>query len=211
MIWIAGVCAITLVICMPLYLHYKRALRYHLACSYKITGSLCAFLLALIAAIKLDPRCYICAGAILFYAIADYILEYNFMLGAGFFLAGHICNIAFFLNLAQISVLHLVCLLLMGAMLAIVLYNWRKPVGKQMPMFIVYGLSLLFMCVCAVGCFTLNSTAGILFACGGALFYLSDAMLLRRTLFPSNISLSWCIMITYYSSVLLFGIGCLQL
>ena len=80
-----------------------------------------------------------------------------------------------------------------------------------MTMFIVYGLSLLFMCVCAIGCFTLNSTAGILFACGGALFYLSDAMLLRRTLFPSNISLSWCIMFTYYSSVLLFGIGCLQL
>ena len=211
MIWIAAVCAVVLFICMPLYIHYKKSLRYHLACSYKSTGTLCAFMLALIAAIKLDPRCYICAGALLLYAAADYLLEFNFMLGAGFFLAGHICNIAFSLNLTGISVLHLFCLLLMGALLVLVFYRWRKQIGKQMPMFIVYGISLLFMCICAIGCFSLNNLAGILIACGGALFYLSDFLILRRILFPTDEIYNWLIMISYYGAVLLFGSACLQL
>ena len=211
MIWIAGVCAVVFFICMPLFLHYKKALRLPLACSYKSTGTLCAFMLALIAAIKLDPRCYICAGALLLYAVADFLLEFNFMLGAGFFLAGHICNISFFMNLAKISILHLVCLLVMGALLVLVFYRWRKPIGKQIPMFIVYGISLLIMCVCALGCFSLNNLAGILFSCGGALFYLSDFLLLRRTIFPTDASISWWIMISYYGSLLLFGSACLQL
>lgn len=210
MIWIAGVCAVVLFICMPLYMHYK-PLRLHLACAFKSTGTLCAFILALIAAIKLDPRCFICAGALLLYAVADYLLEFNFLFGAGFFLAGHICNIAFFINLTKISVLHLVCLLLMGALLFLVFYRWRKQIGKQMPMFIIYGVSLLFMCVSALGCFSLNNLAGILIACGGALFYLSDFLLLRRTLFPTDSGISWGIMTTYYGALLLFGSACLQL
>lgn len=210
MIWIASVCAVVLFICMPLYMHYK-PLRLHLACAFKSTGTLCAFILALIAAIKLDPRCFICAGALLLYAVADYLLEFNFLFGAGFFLAGHICNIAFFINLAKISVLHLVCLLLMGTLLFLVFYRWRKQIGKQMPMFIIYGVSLLFMCVSALGCFSLNNLAGILIACGGALFYLSDFLLLRRTLFPTDSGISWGIMTTYYGALLLFGSACLLL
>jgi len=210
MIWIAGVCAVVLFICMPLYMHYK-PLRLHLACAFKSTGTFCAFILALIAAIKLDPRCFICAGALLLYAVADYLLEFNFLFGAGFFLAGHICNIAFFINLAKISVLHLVCFLLMGALLFLVFYRWRKQIGKQMPMFIIYGVSLLFMCVSALGCFSLNNLSGILIACGGALFYLSDFLLLRRMLFPTDSSISWGIMTTYYGALLLFGSACLLL
>lgn len=211
MIWIAGVCAVCYGICMPLYLYYKKSLRLHLACSYKSTGTLCAFLLALVAAIRLDPRCYVCAGAILIYAVADYFLEFNFMLGAGIFLTGHICGIAFFLNLIPFSFHHLICVLVLGGLLAFVFYRWRKPIGKQMPFFIFYGVSLVFMCACAIECFNLGNLAGILIALGGALFYISDFFLLRRTLFPSDTSINWVILITYYASLLLFGIGCLQL
>ena len=209
MIWSAGACAVCLCICLPLYIHYKRTLHLHLACCYKSLGTLCGFLMALISAIRLDPHCWMCAAAILIYAVADYVLEFNFMLGAGIFLAGHICSIAFFLNLVPVSVIHLVALLVLGGTALFVCWRWRKPIGKQMTGFLVYGVSLTVMSCCAFGCFMLNTAMGILIACGGALFFISDLILLRSVLFPFGKSADWIIMLTYYSAVLLFGMSCL--
>ena len=211
MIWIAGVCFVCLGICLPLFMYYKKSLRLPLATAYKCLGTLCAFLLALIAAIRLDPRCYVCALAILIYAAADGFLEFSLMAGAGLFLAGHICAVAFFLNLCPISAVQPVCFLLLGGTMALVYVKCRKPIGKQMPSFAVYGVSLIAMSSCAIGCFMLHNLMGILFACGGTLFCISDFMLLRRTLFPSTRFFSWGIMIPYYAALLLFGIGCLQI
>jgi len=211
MIWIAGVCFVCLGICLPLFMYYKKSLRLPLATAYKCLGTLCAFLLALIAAIRLDPRCYVCALAILIYAAADGFLEFSLMAGAGLFLAGHICAVAFFLNLCPISAVQPVCFLLLGGTMALVYVKWRKPIGKQMSSFAVYGVSLIAMSSCAIGCFMLHNLMGILFSCGGTLFCISDFMLLRRTLFPSTRFFSWGIMITYYAALLLFGIGCLQI
>lgn len=209
MVWIAGVCAVCLCVCMPLYLHYKAA-HLPLACCYKSLGTLCAFLLALIAGIRLDPKCYICAGGIFLYAVADYLLEFRFELGAGFFLGGHICLIAFFLNLAPVSSLHLIALVLLIFLMGFVYYRWRSPMRKQLPFFIVYGLALVMMSACSLGCFPTHGTAGIFIACGGALFLVSDLFLLRRLVFPADFSFNWLIMTTYYVSILLFGIACLQ-
>lgn len=211
MIWTAGLCVVCFGICLPLFLYYKKCLRLHLAAAYKTLGTLCAFLPALIAAIRLEPACWVCAAALLLYAFADYVLEFNFMLGAGFFMAGHICAIGFFLRLSPVSAVHLICLLLLGATSVYVLYLWRKPVGKRMPFFAVYVASLVMMCVCAIGCFPVHGIAGILIAAGGALFYISDFFLFRRLLFPADRIVSWIIMITYYAALLLFGISCLVL
>ena len=211
MFWIAGVCAVAFGVCLPMYLHYKKALRMHLCCAYKSLGTLCAFSMALIAALRLDPRCWICAGAILLYAAADYLLEFRFMLGAGFFLAGHILAIAFFLSLVPFSVLHVAAIVILAATSAYIFWSWRKQIGKQLPVFIVYGVFLVVMCAAAIGCFSAYTAAGILFACGGALFYISDCILLRRLFFASAASLDWAVMLTYYASVFLFGIGCLQM
>ena len=101
-------------------------------------------------------------------------------------------------------------ILLLGFM-AFIYYHWRKQIGKQLKPLIVYGVGLSIMCSCAVGCFTLWSLPGILIACGGALFFLSDSLLLRRLLFLSGKALDWAIMITYYAAQLLFGIACLYL
>ena len=209
MIWTIGAFAVCLCICLPLYIYYKRTLHLHLACCYKSLGTLCCFLMALIAAVRLDPRCWMCVVAILIYAAADYVLEFNFIFGAGIFLAGHICNIAFFLNLSPLSTVHFVAVLVLGGTALFVCYRWRKPIGKQMASFLVYGVSLVLMASCAFGCFMLNTAMGILIACGGALFFVSDIVLLRRVLFPSGNLIDWFIMITYYSSVLLFGLSCL--
>ncbi len=210
MIWIAGLCAVCLVICLPLFMHYKKTTHLLLAASYKSLGTLCSLVLALTAAIRLDPRCYILVAAIALYAAADFILEYEFLLGAGFFLFGHICSIAYFLGLSPLSPFHFISLLLLGGTIALVMYRWRKPIGKQMPAFIIYGISLVSMSACAVSCFSAG-TSGILIACGGALFCFSDFLLLRRLLFPSSPLLHWAVMITYYSSVLLFGSASLLL
>ncbi len=211
MIWIAGLCVVCFGICLPLFLYYKKCLRLHLAAAYKTLGTLCAFLPALVSAIRLEPACWICSAALLLYAVADYILEFNFIMGAGFFLAGHICSIAFFLRQSPVSAVHLICLLFLGATSVYVLFRWRKPVGKQMPLFAVYVASLVMLSVCAIGCFPVHGIAGILIAAGGALFYISDFFLFRRLLFPTDRIVNWIIMITYYAALMAFGISCLYL
>ena len=194
-----------------MFIHYKRALHPVLAASYKTAGTLCGFSAALVAAIRLDPRCWICAAALLIYAAADYVLEFSFMLGAGLFLAGHICNISFFLNLVPVSLFHLVCLLMLAGFSLLVLWRWRRQAGKQAALFLLYGLSMIIMSVSAIGCFSSNTLSGILIACGGALFYVSDMFLLKRIFSPAVRAFDWIVMITYYSSVLLFGIACLNI
>ena len=211
MIWTVGICLVCMGICLPFYKHYKSHLRLPLACAYKSLGTLCAFLAALIAAVRLDPQCWFCAAAIFLYAVADTVLEFNFMFGAGVFLAGHILNIAFFLKLAPVSAFHLIGFLLIAGISGYVFWRWHKAIGKQLPAFIVYGAVLIMMSVSALACFTLHTAAGIMIAFGGALFFISDLVLLREVLFPSDKMLDWIVMITYYSSVLLFGIACLQM
>ena len=91
MIWMYCVSAVCLLVCLPLYMHYKSQLRYHLATTFKVLGTLCAASFALIASIRLDPRCWICFAGMMLHSAADWFLEYNVMVGAGLFLAGHIC------------------------------------------------------------------------------------------------------------------------
>ena len=211
MIWIVALCLVCFAVCLPLFMYYKKTMRYHLAACYKSLGTLCSFLLALIAAVRLDPRCSICAVALFLYAVADYLLEFHLMLGAGFFLAGHICNIAFFAGLASVSGTHLIFFLILFGFFAFVFYRWKKQIGRQLPVFALYGVGLCLMSAFAAGCFSAQTLSGILIAVGGILFYFSDTLILRRILFPTDRWISWIIMISYYAALLLFGIACLQL
>ena len=210
MIMYIGAPALCLLVCLPLYMYYKHSLRLRLAVLFKATGTLCAAIPALVAAIRLDPRCYICFAALVICAAADLLLEYYTYLGAGFFIAGHVCYIAFFLQLFPVSAVHLVCLVCLFAILAFVLYRNRKTIGKQLAPFAVYGGVLCVMTACAIGCMSSVSLQGILIAVGGALFFISDSILLHRTLYPAGNSVSWIILITYYAAQLLIGFSCLQ-
>ena len=67
------------------------------------------------------------------------------------------------------------------------------------------------MTSCAVGCLSSFVLQGVLIALGGALFFISDYILLHRTLYPAGKSVSWLIMITYYAAHLLIGISCLYI
>ena len=87
MLWMYAVCALSIFVCLPFFLYYKKALHMKLAAAFKFLGTLCAASLALTAAIRLDPQYWICFAALLFHAIADWILEFNMYIGAGFFIA----------------------------------------------------------------------------------------------------------------------------
>ena len=211
MLWIAGVCALCMLVCLPFFQHYKHhALRYRLAAAYKACGTLCAAVLALTAALRLDPRCWVCFAALMVHSVADYILEFSLWFGAGFFMAGHICYIAFFTVLVPPSSIHLICAV---CLLAIIIYftvfRWRKQIGKQLPCFVVYGVILCLMCACAISCISVHTLQGQFIAVGGALFFLSDCLLCCRLLFTAGRAADWAIMITYYAAQLLFGISCL--
>ena len=209
MMMIIGAPALCLLVCLPLFMYYKRSLRLPLASLFKSVGTLCAMIPALVAAIKLNPRCYICVAALALYAAADFALEFHTFLGAGFFIAGHVCYIAYFLQLFPVSVIHLVCLLALLGILAYVLYKNRKEIDRQLAPFSVYGAVLCAMSSCAIGCITSFTSQGIMIAAGGALFFISDYILLHRTLYSAGIAVSWIIMITYYAAQLLIGLSCL--
>ena len=209
MLWMYAVCALSMFVCLPFFLHYKRALRLKLAAAFKSLGTLCAAALALIAALRLDPQFWICFAALCLHAAADWSLEFSMLLGAGFFIAGHICYIGFFTHLCPVSGIHLIAALFLLGITAFLFWRWRKQIGNNIPMFSVYAAVLCLACACAIACFTLNTLQGQLIAFGGALFYISDVMILARLLFSATHAVDWTIMITYYGAQLLFGLSCL--
>ena len=210
MLWIFAVCAISLLVCLPFYMYYKKSLKLRLAVAFKMLGTLCAAGLALTASIRLDQQYWICFIALMLHSVADVVLEFNLYLGAGFFLCGHICYICFFTKLFPVTGVHLIISLCLLGIVAFLFWRWRKDIGKRMPLFAVYGAVLAVTCAFALSGFTGHTLQGILIAAGGALFYLSDGLLLGRLLFTATRSVDWMIMITYYAAQLLIGMSCLS-
>ena len=209
MLWMYAVSALCLLVCLPFFFYYKTGLRYRLAAAFKALGTLCAASLALIAALRLDPHCWICFAALVLHSVADYLLEFSFFIGAGFFLAGHVCYIGFFSALFPATGVHLiVCVCLMG-ICAFLLWRWRAPIGKKMTVLAVYAAVLSVTCSFAIAGITGHTLQGQLIAAGGALFFLSDVLLLGRMLFSSTRAVDIVIMVTYYAAQLLFGASCL--
>ena len=209
MLWCAGVSVLCLFVCLPFFLHYKRALHYRIAASFKSMGTLCAAAMALTAAVKLDPVCWVCFAALILHAAADWVLEFSLPVGGGLFLIGHLCYIAFFTGLFPPGTVHLICSVCLLGILAFLFWRWRSRIGKQMPLFAVYGAVLSVMCACAVSGLTGHTTQGQLIAAAGALFFLSDTMLFCRLLFSAGRWADWAVMIAYYGAQLLIGFSCL--
>lgn len=212
---IIGCSVLCLGVCLPMY---RSNFKEHkvFATVFKSLGTLCAMTLALIAAIRLEPRAYICAGAILICSISDFILNFNFTLGMIAFIVGHLGLIAWFLIMnpaaaSVISTLHIICFIGFCLISFFIIFNWRKMIGKKnLPSFSIYAVMLSAMSACAVaGGSGMHSVAGILCAVGGGMFYISDVMVLRTTFAKCNEAFHTILMIIYYSAQLLFGASCL--
>ena len=201
--------AICLGACLPLFMIYKKRMHTLLAAVFKTLGTSCAFIISLIAALKLNPACILCAAGMLLHAAGDFVLEFRFLPGAGLFFAGHILYIGFILKVFPFSGTAVLCFLCLMAMTAFMLYRWRKVAGKQTVVFSVYGAMLCALCACCLGCGMASHTfAGILAASAGSFFFLSDGLLCYRLLFPPSRYLPWAVMITYYTAQLLFSACC---
>nr|AHF25650.1 hypothetical protein [uncultured bacterium Contigcl_30] len=209
MIWAWVLAFLSLGVCLPLYLIYKSSLRLPLACCFKSLGTVCPLLIALVAALRLNPQFAFVAAALFLHAVADYTLEFSLPVGCAFFMAGHLLYLLFFVRIVPVSLLHFGCLFVLLALTALAFWRWREAIGKRMPVFAFYAGILCIMCACALGCLSLYTVQGLLIGLGGAIFFLSDFMILRRILFPSVRTLSWVIMITYYIAQLCFGFSCL--
>ncbi len=204
--------ALSLGLCLPLFIFHKKALRPVLAAVFKSLGTLCALIIALVAAIRLDSRCFICVAALALHVFADFALEFSFSLGFGLFIAGHVCYISYFSQVYPLTPAHLLCLLGFLAILAVLLYRWKKAAGKQLPLFAFYGVILCLLTAAAVGGGIFSHTlSGMLAAIGAALFYISDALLCQKILFPVHASVTWIVMITYYLAQLFLAASCLYL
>ncbi len=207
-----GASLLSLGVCLPLFMYYQKALRPVLAAIFKSLGTACALVVALVAAIRLDPRCYLFVAGIGLHVIADYLLEFSFPLGVGFFAGGHLLYIAFFIKVFSITVPAGICFAVLIFMLFLVFRQWHGKMKKQLPIFAAYGFILCALTAIAVGSGILQaSLGGTLAAVGGALFFLSDFMLLQRILFPTGRIMPWAVMVSYYAAQLFLAISCLYI
>ena len=208
----AGAALLSLGVCLPLFMYYKRSLQPVMGAMFKSLGTACALVIALVAALRIDPRCFVCVAALALHMTADYALEFSFPAGVGLFLAGHVFYIAYFCRVFSLTASHALCLLGFLFILALFLYRCRKAAGKQLPLFIFYGIVLCLLTACAVGggIFS-HTTGGMLAAVGASLFFFSDALLLYRILYPVHPLISWIIMITYYLGQIFMASSCLFL
>lgn len=210
MLWMYAVCALTMLICLPFFMHYKKALRYKLASAFKTLGTLGAASLALTAALRLEPRCWVCFAALMLHAVADCLLEFSLYWGEAFFLAGHVCYIAFFTNLFPFASVHLIATVILLGATGFLFWRWRKTIGSdRMLPFALYALILAITTACAIGGLSVHTLQGQLIALGGALFFISDAFVLGRLLFTADRAVDWAVMILYYGAQLLIGVSCL--
>lgn len=212
---ITGCSVLCLGVCLPMY---RRNFKEHtvFATIFKSLGTLCAMTLALVAAIKLEPRAYVCAGAILICSVSDFILNFNFTLGMLTFIIGHFGLAAWFLimNLTAapvISAMHIICFIGFCLISFFIIYKWRKMTDKKnLPSYAIYAAMLSAMTACAVaGGSGLHSTAGIICAIGGGMFYISNVMAFRTTFGQRCEAYETALMVIYYCAQLLFGASCL--
>ncbi|MBO6093215.1 MAG: lysoplasmalogenase [Oscillospiraceae bacterium] len=207
--FVLGCTALCLCVCLPLFLHYK-PLKLTLALTFKSLGTLCALVPALIAAVRLDPVYWFFVVALLLHAMADFILDIKFEIGMGVFLLGHLFYAVSFLKLFNLSIAHLILLILLLGTLGYVFYRHRSIIGKQLLPFLFYGIILSVMTACGIaGGATSYSLKGLMIMGGVALFFFSDCLIFLRILYPNHSAPEWLIMAVYYLAQLLLGSSCL--
>lgn len=200
--------ALCLGVCLPMFFR-ERGKRRGLSLMWKALGTCCALGLALTGAIPAGGASWLCAGALLLCAAADVLLDLNFLIGMGVFLAGHLCYIAWYLRLVPADALHLALVGLLSVAAAATLSHFAPLMrGKRIP-FGVYAAVL-----CVMGGFglaaglTLATSAGWLIAGGALLFVVSDGMVCKEVLSPVSRAFDWTAMTVYYAGQLMLGLGC---
>lgn len=206
--WIVPAAILSLGLCLPMFMHCKAKKLAAQSQCWKAMGTLCALALALGGALPSGGSRWLGAAALLLCTIADVMLERKFYVGMGFFMGGHLCYIAWFLQRQHLGSFQLI---VFGALLAaaVCLILGLRPLlkGKLAP-YSAYAGILITMCACGIGCVT-DGTAGIFTAVGAVLFVISDMMVCWETLRPTSTAFDWMAMALYYTAQLCLGAGVL--
>lgn len=175
---------------------------------WKAMGTLCALVLALGGAIPLGGSRWLGAGALLLCAIADVMLERKFYVGMGFFMGGHLCYIAWFLQRQPLGRLQIIVFAVLLAAAVCLILKLRSLLKEKLVPYSAYAAVLITMCACGVSC-AAGGMAGILTAIGAVLFVISDMMVCWGTLKSTSIPFDWTTMVLYYTAQLCLGTGVL--
>ncbi len=206
--WMVPAAILSLGLCLPMFMRCKaRKLSVQSQC-WKAMGTLCALVLALGGAIPFGGSRWLGASALLLCAIADVMLERKFYVGMVFFMGGHLCYIAWFLQRQPLVRLQII---VFGVLLVAAIYLILKlhPLLKEkLVPYSAYAAVLITMCACGVGC-AAGGTAGILTAIGAVLFVVSDMMVCWGTLKSTSVPFDWTTMAIYYTAQLCLGAGVL--
>ena len=177
------------------------------AIAAKGLATACFAVIALVAALQGGGRLWMCVAALFFCALADILLEGNFLLGMGMFICAHMWYILWFLSRAGLSALHAAAALALGLLVFLMFRRWRERIGSRLPPFVAYAAVLCVMGACGIACSREASLAGALTAVGAGLFYLSDAMVCRQTIMPASRLFSAVTMIVYETAQLMFALS----
>ncbi|MBQ8159890.1 MAG: lysoplasmalogenase [Clostridia bacterium] len=153
--------------------------------------SLCA-LTALIGALQTRlPSSFCLFAGLAVCALADWQLEFRFLLGMGCFAVGHLCYCAGYLLAGPLRIVSLLVFLLLMC-LVLILYSRLKGGLDKAPLFLCYAVVLVSMASLAAG-------RGPLLLSGALLFVLSDLMIgIRMAKNIENRAWNITIMVTYY-------------
>lgn len=206
--WMVPAAILSLGLCLPMFMRCKaKKLAVQSQC-WKAGGTLCALLLALGGAIPFGGSRWLGAAALLLCTIADVMLERKFYVGMGFFMGGHLCYIAWFLQRQQLGSFQCIIFgVLLAAAICLIL-KLRPLLKEKLVPYSAYAVVLITMCTGGVGCVT-GGTAGIFTAVGVVLFVISDMMVCWETLRSTSTVFDWTAMALYYTAQLCLGTGVL--
>lgn len=206
--WMVPAAILSLGLCLPMFMRCKaRKLSVQSQC-WKAMGTLCALVLALGGAIPLGGSRWLGAGALLLCAIADVMLERKFYVGMGFFMGGHLCYIAWFLQRQPLGRLQIIVFAVLLAAAVSLILKLRSLLKEKLVPYSAYAAVLITMCACGVSC-AAGGMAGILTAIGAVLFVISDMMVCWGTLKSTSVPFDWTTMVLYYTAQLCLGTGVL--
>ncbi len=179
-------------VCIPMHLYYRRRLNPLLSAVFKALATVCALAVALVGAVRLNPLAWICVLSLGLCAASDFVLEYLFLYGYGLKILSCIGFLVYFSRVLPVVPSLVVCSLIFVLFFALFLYRSRSQALKQLPVFILYALSLSLASAFALGGgFSLHSAAGVVAGIGGALLYIGGFLLTWHILYPSGKHTEW--------------------
>lgn len=207
MLFSLGCGAISLLVCLPLSLYYEKRDRILGAC-FRLLGTVCALVPALISAVKLQDISWFCAFAILFFAAGDFLMLFRSDLGATCYGIAVPLLLVYVWKLVPVGITHLLLILMFAALSAFLFFRFRKEIQKRLIPLLIYDGLLCLLCGSALaGGMSLFSVSGWSLAAGGIGMFLSQVFLFLYAFTKAGSPFAVLQRATFYVALLCFGLS----